>query len=189
MDRLQQKSIEKSSKNRQITKSYFRHDILKSSFAKGTFVAIILAIVPFLFSLHESVPNSKIWNTFLFTYDSKGWEDANLVMWIFTGKAIPLLLLFLWFFTNRHWWYHALLVPIIMYLYQIFSLFFEDQGGLDELQFLYLLPVMAIVVPSIYLIRAKMFNQVNNADKTMEELEEEFMMKPKTIWGKVKQYF
>ena len=34
-----------------------------------------------------------------------------------------------------------------------------------------------------------MFNKLNDADKTMQELEEEFMYKPLTFWGKVKQYF
>jgi hypothetical protein len=34
-----------------------------------------------------------------------------------------------------------------------------------------------------------MFHKINDADKTLEELEEEFMIKPKTVWGKVKQYF
>ncbi|WP_229719412.1 hypothetical protein [Winogradskyella schleiferi] len=152
-------------------------------------VAIILAITPYLFSLYEGVPSTETWNTFLFSYDSKVWGNANLVMWILTGKAVPLLLLFLWFFTCRHWWYHALLVPIIMYIYQIFNLFNEDQNNLDESQIIYLLPIMAIVIPSIYLIRAKMFNKINNADKTLEEMEEEFMIKPKGLWSKVKQYF
>jgi len=180
MDRLQQKSKNTSLKYQ---------STVKASFKQGTLIAIILAITPYLFSLYESVPSIKVWNTFLFTYDSKVWLDANLVMWILTGKAVPLLLLLLWFFTNRHWWYHALLVPIVMYIYQIFTLFNEDQGNIDESQILYLLPIMVIVIPSIYLIRAKMFNKINDADKTMEELEEEFMIKPKSIWGKVKQYF
>jgi hypothetical protein len=48
---------------------------------------------------------------------------------------------------------------------------------------------MAIVVPSIYLIRAQMLNKINDASKTMEELEEEFMIKPKSFMEKVKQYF
>ncbi|MBR9913768.1 MAG: hypothetical protein GYB32_02905 [Algicola sp.] len=161
----------------------------RKSFIQGSIVAILLAITPYLFSVHESVPESRFWNTFLFTYDSKGWGNANLVMWILTGKAVPLFLLFIWFFTCRHWWYHAILVPIVMYLYQIFSLFNEDQSYFDEMNFIYMLPVMAIVIPSIYLIRARMFNKLNNADKTMQELEDEFMMKPKGIWGKIKQYF
>ena len=48
---------------------------------------------------------------------------------------------------------------------------------------------MAIIIPSIYLLRAQMFNKLNTAGKTMEELEAEFMIKPKTFWGKIKQYF
>ncbi|WP_439151251.1 hypothetical protein [Winogradskyella sp.] len=165
-------------------------EVYKKSFAQGTIIAIILASVPFLFSLHESIPaEQKVWDTFLFTYDSKVWEDANLVMWILSGKAIPLLLLLIWFFTCRHWWYHALIVPIIMFSYQIFGLFNEDQKFFDQNQIIFLLPIMAIIIPSIYLIRARAFNKINDADKSMEELEEEFMIKPKTFWGKVKQYF
>ena len=148
-----------------------------------------MAIVPFLFSLYKSVPNSNIWDTFLFTYESNQWQDVQLLMWIFTGKAIPLLLVLIWFLTCRHWWYHAILVPIIMYIFQIFILFNEDITGYDEYPFLYMVPFMAVIIPSIYLIRAKVLNKLNNADKTMEELEEEFMIKPRTIWGKVKQYF
>ena len=75
-----------------------------------------------------------------------------------------------------------------MYIYQVFDLFLQD-GGLDELQVIYLLPIMAVIIPSIYLIRAKVFNKINDADKTIEELEEEFMIKPTTMWAKVKQYF
>ena len=37
---------------------------------------------------------------------------------------------------------------------------------MDEFHIIYLLPIMAIIIPSIYLIRAKMFNKINNADKT-----------------------
>ena len=183
MDRLLHK-LTKRKEN-----SFQTHNTLKRSAIIGTLVAIIIASTPILFSLHESVPDKKVWSTFLFTYDSGLWEDAQYAMWVFTGKFIPLILLFLWFFTCRHWWYHAILVPIIMFIFQIILTYNAEVSKIDELQILYLLPVMAIVVPSIYLIRAKMFNKINYADKTMEELEAEFMIKPKTIWGKVKQYF
>lgn len=155
----------------------------------GSIIGTLIAATPYFFSLHESVPEQPIWDTFLFTYDSKVWEDANLVMWIFTGKIIPLLLLIIWFFTCRHWWYHTLIVPIFMYIYQIFGLFNQDSGSMDEFQFLHLLPVMALVIPSIYLIRAQMFNKLNDADKTLEELEEEFKIKPKSIFKKIGDYF
>ncbi|TNJ46639.1 hypothetical protein KFZ70_13505 [Tamlana fucoidanivorans] len=161
---------------------------MKKGLVSGTIIATILAVTPYLFTIYESVPATKVWNTFLFTYDSKNWEDANLVMWIFSSKAIPLLLLLIWFFTNRHWWFHALLVPIIMYVYQIFRLFSDDQNY-DEFQLIYMLPVMAIIIPSIYLIRARMFNRINEANKSLEELEEELKLSPKNFWGKLKDYF
>jgi len=155
----------------------------------GSVIGTFLALSPYLFYLYESVPATEAWNTFLFTYNSKAWGNANLSMWILTGKIIPLLFLIIWFFTCRHWWYHSLLVPISMYIYQIISMFNEDNKFIDEFQLMYLVPVMAMIIPSIYLIRAKMLNKLNEADKTLEELEQEFMIKPTTFWGKVKQYF
>jgi hypothetical protein len=150
----------------------------KKQLVGGTIIATLIAITPYLFYLHESIPDGKVWDTFLFSYESAYFEDVNYVMWIFTSKAIPLLLLFIWFFTNRHWWYHVILVPIAMYIYQIISLFNDDYSYYDAFPFFYLIPIMAIVIPSIYLIRAKMFNKLNTADKTMEELEQEFKIKP-----------
>ena len=155
----------------------------------GSIIATCIAITPYLFSLYESVPQQRLWSTFLFTYDSTVWEDANYAMWVFTGKLVPLFLLFLWFFTCRHWWYHSLLVPIAMYIFQIFQVFNTENKYFDEFQLIYMIPVMAIVIPSIYLIRARIFNKVNNANKSLEELEEEFKISPKNFWGKVKDYF
>ncbi|MEC3908061.1 hypothetical protein VOI54_13600 [Tamlana sp. 2201CG12-4] len=155
----------------------------------GSVIATIIAITPYLFTLYESVPKTQIWDTFLFTYDSALWGDANYAMWVITGKLIPLYLLFLWFFTCRHWWYHALLVPIIMYIFQILTVFNADSKFIDEFQLIYLLPIMALVIPTIYLIRARMFNRLNVATKSMQELEDEFKISPKNFWGKMKQYF
>ena len=87
----------------------------------GSITATLIAITPYLFYLHESVPDVKVWNTFLFTYDSKAWESAQYAMWVMTSKLLPLFLLFIWFFTCRHWWYHTILVPIAMYIFQIIN--------------------------------------------------------------------
>lgn len=161
----------------------------RRSLLTGSIIGTILASTPYLFYLHVSVPHEQVWNTFLFTYDSKGWEDANVALWVFTGKSIPLLLLFIWFFTNRHWWYHALLVPIAMYVYQIFDFFNSTLTYVDEFQLIYLIPIMAVIIPTIYLIRARLFNKVNEATKSMQELEDELKISPKNFWDKINQYF
>ena len=182
MQNKHQKSKESSEK------FHPRDKKLSKGLVIGSIIATLIAITPYLFYLYESVPNTKIWNTFLFTYDSTFWEDVNYAMWVLIGKLIPLYLLFLWFFTCRHWWYHTLLVPIAMYLFQIVVMLFTDTN-LDEFQLAYMIPVMAIVIPSIYLIRARIFNEINTATKSLEELEDEFKISPKNFWEKIKEYF
>lgn len=183
MEQQQQKSRRKHGLFQTTDKSYVKSLIL------GSVIATLIAITPYLFYLYESVPNEQVWSTFLFTYDSKGWGSANYAMWAFTGKAIPVFLLLIWFFTCRHWWYHVLLVPIAMYVYQIFGIFNENMTYIDEFQLIYMVPVMAIIIPSIYLIRARIFNKLNDVNKSLEELEEEFRVSPKNFWEKIKQYF
>ncbi|OIQ27510.1 MAG: hypothetical protein BM564_12105 [Bacteroidetes bacterium MedPE-SWsnd-G2] len=147
----------------------------------GSIIATMVAVSPYLFYLYESVPNTQVWETFLFTYDSKFYGSAFNLAWTLANKFVPLYLLFIWFFTCRHWWYHALLVPIAMYAYQISTIFNDDLSYVDELQIWYLIPIMAVIIPSIYLIRAKIFNSVNDADKSMQELEDEFRIGPKSF--------
>lgn len=159
------------------------------SLISGSIIGTLIAITPYLFYLHESVPQNQVWSTFLFVYDSGDYENANLAMWIFTGKIVPLFLLFIWFFTCKHWWYHTLLVPISMYSYQIFDFFNSTANYIDEFQLIYIIPIMAVIIPSIYLIRARIFNRINEVNKSLEELEEEFKISPKNFWDKIKQYF
>ncbi|WP_231632465.1 hypothetical protein [Mangrovimonas sp. TPBH4] len=65
-----------------------------------------------------------------------------------------------------------------------------DTEYIDEFQLVSMLPVMAIVIPSIYLIRARMFSKINDVDKTMQELEDEFKIgPPKNFMGRLKDYF
>ncbi|MBU3822269.1 hypothetical protein KO566_09370 [Flavobacteriaceae bacterium XHP0103] len=161
----------------------------KKSLIVGSIVATLIAITPYIFYSYESVPDEKVWSTFLFTYNSGNFESANVAFWILTSKFVPLLLLFIWFFTCRHWWYHSLLVPISMYSYQIFTTLNEDLKYVDSNQLIYIIPIIALIIPSIYLIRAQIFNKINAVSKTMEELEDEFKISPKNFWEKVKQYF
>lgn len=170
---------------------------LKSSFQRtdkktiivGTLIAIFLGTSPYLFYLYEYAPKEPVWRTTFFTYHSFGFNDVYTALWLITGKALPLIFLIVWFFTCRQWWYHALLVPISMYVYQLIGILIDDGQFIDQHQLLYLVPVMALIIPSVYLIRARMFNKLNDANKSFEELEEEFMIKPTSFWGRVKQYF
>ena len=56
-----------------------------------------------------------------------------------------------------------------MYSFQTWGLI-QEYDGVDELELYYVFPIMMIVIPSIYLIRAKLFNKVRETDlKAFEE--------------------
>ncbi len=183
MDRQKPKSENKKEKSLRTVNS------INKSAVVGTIIGTVIGLTPLIWELYQSVPDEPVWNTFFGSYESKGWESAHYAMWVLTGKFIPLLLLLIWFFTNKNWWYHALLVPIVMYIFQIYGTIQGDINDIDEFQLVYMLPIIVFVIPSIYLIRAKMFNKINEADKTVKELEEDFRMKPTGIWNTIKQYF
>jgi len=151
----------------------------------GSIVATIIALTPYLFTIWEGVPDQKTWDTFLFSYTSTYYESVQILAWTLINKIIPLLLLFIWIFTCRQWWYHVIFVPISMYVYQIITILNDDLRFSETNQILYLLPIMAIIIPTIYLIRARMFDKINSADKSLEELEDEFKIKPRSF----KDYF
>jgi hypothetical protein len=140
---------------------------VKNLFA-GSLVVIIIAITPLLFYSYKSFPDVKIWETSFFTAETafRSWFDYT---WYLVNKIIPLLLLFIWFFTCKHWWHWILLIPIGMYSFQIWGLIQENEG-VDEIELYYVFPIMMIVVPSVYLIRAKLFNTLRGTDlKAFEE--------------------
>ena len=163
--------------------------LINKNLLKGSLVATLIAATPFFFYLYEYIPPQPIWDNFLFTYHSNFYQDVQVAFWAIFMKLIPLILLFLWFVTCRHWWYHALLVPITMFVYQLFGTIISDTAYFDSFQLIYLVPLMSIIIPSIYLIRARMFNEINDAHKSMEELEEEFKVSPKGLFGKLSDYF
>lgn len=164
-----------------LEKLVLKYQVSKKEIIIGSIIATFIAITPYLFTLWENFPDQKTWDTFLGTYQSPYYESIQILVWTLLGKIIPLLLLIIWIFTCRHWWYHVLLVPIAMYIYHIITIINDDLEFFEENQVLYLLPVMAVIIPSIYLIRARMFNKLTDADKTLEELEEEFKIRPRSF--------
>ncbi|WP_430408335.1 hypothetical protein [Kordia sp.] len=126
------------------------------SLVTGSIIAIIIAISPYIFYLYESFPNEQVWETFLFTFKSK--YSLYDTAWVFFGKLVPLIFLILWFFTCRDWWYHVILIPIAMYSFQILALINEERD-IDETEIYWLIPIMMIIIPSVYLIRIKLFDK------------------------------
>ncbi|SFC82704.1 hypothetical protein SAMN04487907_109129 [Zunongwangia mangrovi] len=140
----------------------------------GSILAIIIAFSPYLFYLYEIFPNGPVWENSFFTYQSNYYENVMTAMWTYFGKITPLTLLLIWFFTCKHWWYHAILVPTIMYAYQLVTALYQDIylniNPMDTNQLIYLAPFFIIIISIVYLIRIKIFDKIYGID--LSEIEE-----------------
>lgn len=158
------------SKNKLSTKDSSKYLLLGSS------IAVFIAFSPYLFYLYEIFPNGPIWENSFFRYESKYYEDVLTAAWTYLGKITPLFLLLIWFFTCKHWWYHVILVPIIMYAYQLVVVFYQDvylesAFFMDTDGLIYLAPFFILILSIVYLVRVKIFDRIYGID--LSEIEQE----------------
>ncbi|WP_405201953.1 hypothetical protein [Dokdonia sp. LLG6352-1] len=78
------------------------------------------------------------------------------------------MLLLIWFFTCKHWWYHSILVPIAMYVFQIYTTIQDDLQFADTDEFYIIIPLIAIVAAITYTIRTKIFDRLYGVNLDQE---------------------
>lgn len=65
-----------------------------------------------------------------------------------------------------------------MYVFQLMSALNEDVRFIDEIEIFYIIPVMMIIIPLVYLVRLKLFDKVvhgidlNRIDEELEKYDE-----------------
>jgi hypothetical protein len=150
----------------------------------GGIVVLLIAISPYLLIIYENFPVSQTWKIFGFEVTTH-YQSFQHFIWFLTSKTVPLYLLLIWFFTCKHWWHWIILIPIAMYLFQTWGIINQNLNA-DEVEIFYMIPLMMIIVPMVYLIRAKVFNKMRGDN--LREFEEELKQK-KTIWGELKDLF
>ena len=87
------------------------------------------------------------------------------------NKFVPLFLLFIWFITNKHWWVHALIIPISVYLFQLLSIINDSEKLVDDVEFIYTIPFTVGVLVILYYLRNKLSIYIQAVDlkKEMDE--------------------
>ena len=156
----------------------------RSSLFIGGIIVILIAVSPFIFYAYESFPETKTWSTFLFEIET-AFPDWYGYSWYLVGKITPLYLLLLWFFTCKHWWHWIILVPIAMYSFQLWGLI-NQSNDYDELEIYYVIPLMMVIIPAVYVIRAKLFDKVRGDD--LKAFEEE-LGKERSVLQQIKDLF
>ena len=72
-----------------------------------------------------------------------------------------------------------------MYMFQLWGVINQSRS-LDEVELVYLIPLMMIIIPAIYLIRAKLFH--NMRETNLHDFEEE-LMQERSIWQQFRDLF
>ncbi|KAB8153552.1 hypothetical protein EZY14_009975 [Kordia sp. TARA_039_SRF] len=134
--------------------------LVRKKLLTDSLIIFLIFISPFLYYLYEYSPDGDVWKTNWFTITSNGYQDLYISFWMYLSKTIPLLLLILWFLTCKHWWYHIILVPIAMYAFQLANALYKNSLKVDEIEIYWLIPIMMVVVPIVYLIRIKLFDKL-----------------------------
>lgn len=155
------------------TNTKFHQTDRKKRLFRGGVIAILLAITPFLFYLYKYAPDdSKIWDTALFTLDNKGFASAQAYVHALFTKITFLIITSLWFVTSRDWWKWAILVPFIMFLFQLIGIINYAHGYIDEFDFWYSLPIVIPTVFTLIWIAYELNKTLGDID-LKEEIEEE----------------
>jgi len=146
------------------TRSYLKEKIQSKYLVKGSIIILIITLTPFIFYAYSGFPDGPILETAFFTYESGYFHNVSTFAWIFLSKLITLVLLLVWFFTCKHWWYFAILIPITMYMLQIISLIGNDLDKSNLVEIYFLAPVIIFVLAILYTIRTKIFDGIHNID-------------------------
>ena len=123
------------------------------------FLALVIAASPIFFYLYKYVPRESSWSFLFFEISANGFEDVGDYLYYLFSKIVPLSLLVIWFVTSKQWWYHAILIPIAMYSFQLYSVWSFESNKVDENEILYVVAVTMVVVPIVYFIRIKLVDK------------------------------
>ncbi|AIY14773.1 MULTISPECIES: hypothetical protein [Cellulophaga] len=170
-----------------------KSNIRKKLLIEGLLALSISLSVLFFYSYKyfPSDPEIEKMDLLSITITRNGYKSIFVAFYYYLGKIVPLYLLIIWFITCKHWWYHAILIPIAMYSFQFYTIVNEDASKIDENELLYLMGVCMVVIPIVYFIRVKLFDKhvhgidLDAIDAELKEYKErERLQKEQDLKGK-----
>ncbi len=138
----------------------------------GSLIIAFMLFIPYAFYLYQSFPATSTYEIFGVTFTSNYYESVRYFMYNVFAKLIPLSLLILWFTTCKHWWYHAIVIPISVYVFQFISVVNDDVEFNDEFEFVYSLPFTLLILTILYFVRSKisLFLKATDLKKQADDL-------------------
>ncbi|WP_298367279.1 hypothetical protein [uncultured Lutibacter sp.] len=141
----------------------------RKSLLLGSFIIILIISTPYLLYIYRAIPfEAETYKTLFFTIKGGYYEKAQSFVYTFFGKFVPFFLLIIWFVTNKHWWVHALIIPITIYLFQLISVANDSEQYVDEIEFIYTVPIAILIMVILYFLRSRMSIYIQAVDLKKE---------------------
>lgn len=141
----------------------------RTSLLIGSLMVILIIFSPYLLYFYQSIPaDLENWDTIFGLVKGGYYGTAQVFIYTLLSKFVPLLLLFIWFITNKTWWTHALIIPISVYLFQLISVINDSEKYYDEVEFIYAVPITVVVVVILYFVRSKLSIYIQAVDLKRE---------------------
>ncbi len=152
----------------------------KTSLWTGSIILLIIITSPYLLYIHQIIPREiENYETIFGIIKGGYYIRVQTYIYFLLSKFVPLALLTIWFLTNKHWWVHAIIIPISVYLFQLISVINDSEQYADEVDFIYTVPIAVIVVVILYFLRSKLALYILALDLKKEM--DENMKNPKKI--------
>ncbi len=138
----------------------------------GSLIIAFMLFIPYAFYLYLNFPDTPTYEVFGKTFTSNYWGSVRYFIYNVFAKLIPLTLLLIWFTTCKHWWYHAIVIPISVYVFQLISVVNDDVKFNDEMEFIYSLPFTILILTILYFVRSKisLFLKATDLKKQADDL-------------------
>lgn len=141
----------------------------KSSLLIGSIITLMIIFIPYLLYIHTLIDQDiENVSTFFGTIKGGQYTFAQTYIFLLFSKLVPLLILFIWFLTNKHWWVHALIIPISVYLFQLISIINDSEEVFDNVEFIYTVPIAVVVFLILYFVRSKISTYIQAVDLKRE---------------------
>lgn len=153
-------------------KQLFKIETSRKTLLFSSTIILLIIFCPYLLYVYQYFPSTRIWNSFMGTVEINFYQSVQHFAYFLFGKGVPLALMFIWFITNKNWWYHVIIIPISVYMFQFISVINDSIVVVDEMEFIYTVPITTIIVVVLYFIRSQLVVYLEAMDlkKEMENI-------------------
>ena len=155
------------------TNTKFHPTDRKKNILAGVLLSLLLIATPFLFYVYKYAPDSNEWDTIFGTIKANGFSNVQAFMHALFTKFTFIMLTTIWFLTSNNWWKYAILVPLVMFLFQFIGVLNYELQYIDEFDFWYSLPIILPILFFLIYISLRISKNEGNSTDLMSEVDDE----------------